>query len=91
MNETPGAYQEASTMIAGNQGPATPTLGPGLKSAPIAPQRSKTQPSLRRLEAGQEGHHKLLGKAGVSEDFNVDLLQNPLSVPTGILPLAGLT
>ena len=35
--------------ISGNQGQATPMLGPGQKSALIAPQRSKPKPSLRRL------------------------------------------
>ena len=40
--------------------------------------------------AGLEGHHELLYKVGVSEEPNVDLLQNPLSVLLPILPLAGL-
>ena len=40
------------------------------------------------FEAGREGHHNLLGKAGVSEDFDVDLLQNPLSVPLPLSPVS---
>ena len=47
--KTPEAFKTLLLRIAGDQGPATPMLGPGLKSAPIAPQRSKFQSSLRRL------------------------------------------
>ena len=53
----------------------------------------KVQVSIKPEEifgAGLEGHHELLGKVGVSEEPNVDLLQNPLSVLLPILPLAGL-
>ena len=44
------------------------------------------------FEAGQEGHHKHLGKAGVSEeDLNVVPPPEPAQVPPlPTLPLAGL-
>ena len=65
-------------------------LGPGQKMVPVHPKGPNYNQAWGDYEAGREGHHKPLGKAGVSEDLDVDLLQNPLSVPTAILPLAGL-
>ena len=44
-----------------------------------------------KLVAGQEGHNKLLGKAGDSEDLNDVLPPEPTQCPTALyLPLAGL-
>ena len=63
----------------------------GAKDGLSAPQKVQIyiKPE-ENFKAEPEGHQELLGKAGVLEDIDVDLLQNPLSVPTAYLPLAGL-